>query len=50
MGLKLDSRAEFPQRFSTITLAPDRPMAADQLVLVRRDLSQSRESPRTARN
>jgi hypothetical protein len=49
MGLKIDRRDEFPQRFSLISLAPDRPVASDQLSLVRQNLSQTREIVRPAR-
>lgn len=49
MGLKMDRRDEFPERFSLISLAADRPVAADQLDLVRRNLSQTREVIRAMR-
>jgi hypothetical protein len=49
MGLKMDRRDEFPERFSVISLATDRPVAADQLDLVRRNLSQTGEVVRAAR-
>jgi hypothetical protein len=49
MGLKIDRRDEFPQRFSLISLAPDRPVAADDLDLVRRNLSETREAVRPGR-
>lgn len=49
IGLKLDRRAEFPQRFSLVSLAPDRPIPDDQFDLVRRNLGQTRETARPAR-
>jgi hypothetical protein len=49
VGLKMDRRDEFPERFSVISLAADRPVAADQLDLVRRNLSQTRGTVRAAR-
>lgn len=48
VGLKLDRRTEFPARSTTIALAPDRPLIADMLVPVRRELSHSREEMRVA--
>ncbi len=47
-GLKLDRRAEFPPKHSTIFLEPDRPVAAVLLAPVRKVLHESRAGLRVA--
>jgi len=47
-GLKLDRRAEFPERASEILLPPDSPIDAASFSPVRRDLAAARESMRIA--
>jgi len=46
-GLKLDRRVEFPRKFASLSLAPERPVPAFLLGPVRRGLAESVESPRS---
>jgi hypothetical protein len=50
IGLKIDRRTELPERFSVITLGPDHPLGSDQVSLIRRNLTQSKEVLRPARS
>lgn len=47
-GLRLDKRSEFPRQAAVLVLAPDRPVAAEHLSPVRRDLNHSLAALRTA--
>jgi hypothetical protein len=46
-GMKLDQRAEFPRRATSLSLAPERQVPAFVLGPVRRGLAESVESPRS---
>jgi hypothetical protein len=50
IGLKLDRRTEFPERFTVVTQPSDQPMIAAHLALARRGLAQSREATRAVRD
>jgi hypothetical protein len=46
-GLKLDRRTEFPRRFASVSISPERAVPAFVLGPLRRDLAESVELPRS---
>lgn len=46
-GLKLDRRTEFPRKFASVSLSPERAVPAFVLGPLRRDLAEAVETPRS---